>query len=90
MRSYGFDRALQSLWGEIKGINRDIDAKRPWEKLKQGNTEGLGKDLNWWIEGIYRIGCWLEPFLPTTSKKIVTGIRDRQRIDLRCLFPKIE
>lgn len=90
MKSYGFDRALQSLWEEIGGINRDIDAKRPWEKLNQGDTEGLGKDLNRWIEGIYRIGCWLEPFLPKTSKKIVTGIRDKQWTDLRYLFPRIK
>jgi methionyl-tRNA synthetase len=90
MRSYGFDRAIQLLWKEIGRINRDIDAKRPWEKLKQENTEDLDEDLNRWIGGLYRIGRWLEPFLPKTAGKIVTGIRDRRRSSLRNLFPRIE
>ncbi len=88
LRSYGFDRALQSLWKDIRRINRDIDAKRPWEKLKQADSQRLSEDLNQWVEGLYRIGRWLEPFLPKTSGKIVSGIRDGQRTRLRNLFPR--
>ncbi len=89
MGSYRFDRALETLWQDIGRINRDIDSKRPWDTLKQGRPKALLTDLEQWVGGLHRIGFWLKPFLPTTSHRIVTGIKDRKADRLRNLFPRI-
>ena len=88
MISYGFDRALQSLWEEIGKINRDIDSRRPWEQLKTGNSGGLDENLGRWIGELYRIGYWLRPFLPRTGEKIIASIMEKRRTELRNLFPR--
>lgn len=65
-----FDRALDEVWEQVRGLNQYIDEAKPWEVNKTGDTEHLREVL------AYQVGCLLEiaemlaPFMPETAQKI--------------------
>lgn len=65
-----FDRALDAVWDQVRGLNQYIDEAKPWTIAKNGDTDHLREVL------AYQVGCLLEiaelltPFLPDTSTKI--------------------
>lgn len=65
-----FDRALDEIWTQVRGLNQYIDEAKPWEIAKTGDTDHLREVL------AYQAGCLLEiadlltPFLPETAAKI--------------------
>lgn len=66
-----FDRALDEIWGQVRGLNQYIDEEKPWEIAKdKQDGEHLREVL------AYQAGCLLEiadlliPFLPETAQKI--------------------
>ncbi len=65
-----FDRALDLIWDQVRGLNQYIDEEKPWEIAKQGDEDHL-KDVL-----LYQAGCLLEiadllvPFMPDTAAKI--------------------
>jgi methionyl-tRNA synthetase len=65
-----FDRALDGIWDQVRGLNQYIDEEKPWAIAKTGDTGHLREVL------AYQVGCLLEiaellaPFLPETSDKI--------------------
>lgn len=66
-----FDRALDEIWGQVRGLNQYIDEEKPWEIAKdKQDSEHLREVL------AYQAGCLLEiadllvPFLPETAQKI--------------------
>lgn len=65
-----FDRALDEVWEQVRGLNQYIEAEKPWEIHKLGDAEHLGEVL------AYQVGCLLEiaellaPFMPETAQKI--------------------
>ncbi len=71
LRNYEFHNALKSLWEIVTQLNRDIDAKRPWEALREGNTVLLKTQLTEWFGELRKVGYWLKPFLPLTSSRIL-------------------
>ena len=86
-----FDRALDEIWTQVRGLNQYIDEEKPWEIAKAGDEEHLREVL------AYQTGCLLEiadllaPFLPDTASKI-KGVFESgvvKPID-GTLFPKSE
>ncbi len=65
-----FDRALDEVWEQVRGLNQYIDEAKPWAINKTGDTEHLREVL------AYQVGCLLEiaemlaPFMPETAQKI--------------------
>lgn len=65
-----FDRALDAIWDQVRGLNQYIDEQKPWVIAKGDDSEHLREVL------AYQAGCLLEiadllaPFLPSTSEKI--------------------
>lgn len=65
-----FDRALEAIWDQVRGLNQYIDEEKPWEIAKTGDADHLREVL------AYQAGCLLEiadlltPFLPETAEKI--------------------
>ena len=65
-----FDRALDMIWDQVRGLNQYIDEEKPWEIAKQKEEEHLRDVLG------YQAGCLLEiadlllPFMPDTAAKI--------------------
>ena len=65
-----FDRALDHIWDQVRGLNQYIDEEKPWTIAKEGDKDHLREVL------AYQSGCLLEiadlltPFLPDTAAKI--------------------
>jgi methionyl-tRNA synthetase len=86
-----FDRALDEIWDQVRGLNQYIDEEKPWAIAKEGDKDHLQEVL------AYQAGCLLEiaellvPFLPDTSAKI-KGVFESGVVKMidDTLFPKSE
>ncbi len=65
-----FDRALDLIWEQVRGLNQYIDEEKPWEIAKAGDKEHLQEVLAYQVGCLLEIADLLEPFLPETSEKI--------------------
>jgi methionyl-tRNA synthetase len=87
-----FDRALDEIWDQVRGLNQYIDEEKPWEIAK--NKED-GDHLREVLA--YQAGCLLEiadllvPFLPDTAEKIQAVFAEGIAHPIAgTLFPKTE
>lgn len=84
-----FDRALDHIWDQVRGLNQYIDEEKPWVIAKEEDKDHLREVL------AYQVGCLLEiaelltPFLPETAQKI-KDIFESGTVKLldETLFPK--
>ena len=65
-----FDRALDAIWDQVRGLNQYIDEVKPWEIAKQNDTEHLREVLAYQVGCLLQIAELLAPFLPETAEKI--------------------
>lgn len=69
-----FDRALDEVWEQVRGLNQYIDEEKPWElaspKKGEPDTDHLREVLAYQVSALMEIADLLEPFLPTTAAKI--------------------
>ncbi|MDB5182438.1 MAG: methionyl-tRNA synthetase [Candidatus Saccharibacteria bacterium] len=88
---FKFDRALDSVWEQVRGLNQFIDEQKPWTIAKEGDTEHLREVLASMVSDLLEIAESLVPFLPNTAASIKSifaeGLLHAQKT---VLFPKIE
>jgi methionyl-tRNA synthetase len=65
-----FDRALDEVWEQVRGLNQYIDEAKPWAVAKSGESEHLREVLAYQVSSLLSIASLLEPFLPETAAKI--------------------
>ncbi len=65
-----FDRALDEVWDQVRGLNQYIDEQKPWEINKQGDSEHLREVLAYQVSCLLQIAELLAPLLPETATKI--------------------
>jgi methionyl-tRNA synthetase len=66
-----FDRALDSIWEQIRGLNQYIDEEKPWEiARKDEEKEHLQEVLANQVADLLEIADLLTPFVPDTAEKI--------------------
>lgn len=65
-----FDRALDEVWEQVRGINQYIEEAKPWALAKAGDTEHLQEVLSYQASCLLEIAQLLEPFMPETAGKI--------------------
>lgn len=86
-----FDRALDEIWDQVRGLNQYIDEEKPWMIAKEGDADHLREVLAYQAGCLLEIADLLEPFLPETAFKIKavfeTGVI---RPIVGTLFPKEE
>jgi methionyl-tRNA synthetase len=86
-----FDRALDEVWEQVRGLNQYIDETKPWAIAKDGDKDHLREVLAYQASCLLEIADLLEPFLPDTAVKIrnvfSTGVI---RPTKETLFPKHE
>lgn len=86
-----FDRALDHVWDQVRGLNQYIDSEKPWEIAKTGDEDHLREVLAQQVSDILQIADLLEPFLPATAEAIqgifASGIVQAPE---GTLFPKFE
>ena len=83
------DAALQIIWSLLDSLNRQIDRKRPWELLKHHETEELRGLLVDWLGEIHRVAYWIAPFLPATSKHLLSLLQEKPLTSSPQLFPRV-
>jgi methionyl-tRNA synthetase len=86
-----FDRALDEVWAQIRGLNQYIDEEKPWEVAKTGDSDHLREVLAYQASSLLEIADLLEPFLPKTALKIRKTFNEGiVRLSKETLFPKFE
>lgn len=65
-----FDRALDEVFEQVKGLNQYIDEAKPWEVAKTGDEEHLREVLAYQASCLLEIAELLVPFMPETAAKI--------------------
>ena len=91
LANYQFDRALDEVWEQVRGLNQYIDEAKPWAVAKAGDENHLREVLAYQVSCLLEIADLLQPFLPSASQKIhdmfVEGI---VRPLEGTLFPRLE
>lgn len=86
-----FDRALDEVWEQVRGLNQYIDQEKPWEIAKTGDVDHLREVLAYQVSSLLNIAILLEPFLPDTAVRIqaifADGLIHQPQVTL---FPKHE
>lgn len=65
-----FDRALDEVWQQVRGLNQYIDEAKPWRIAKDGDAEHLREVLAYQVSCLLEIATLLTPFMPETAQKI--------------------
>ncbi len=65
-----FDRALDEVWEQVRGINQYIDEEKPWVVHKTGDADHLREVLAYQASCLIEIADLLQPFMPETALKI--------------------
>ena len=86
-----FDRALDEIWEQVRGLNQYIDEAKPWEVAKTDDKDHLREILAYQASCLLEIADLLEPFMPDTAVRI-RNIFDAGviRPTTETLFPKHE
>jgi methionyl-tRNA synthetase len=88
---YRFDRALDEVWEQVRGLNQYIDEAKPWVIAKGEDAEHLREVLAYQVSCLLEIADLLEPFLPDTATRIQAYFKDGViRPQEGTLFPKHE
>jgi methionyl-tRNA synthetase len=65
-----FDKALEEVWEQVKGLNQYIDEEKPWELAKTGDEDHLREVLAYMVGALLEVGELLQPFMPAASDRI--------------------
>lgn len=65
-----FDRALDEVWEQVRGLNQYIDEEKPWKVAKENDGEHLREILAYQVSCLLEIAEMLTPFMPETADKI--------------------
>lgn len=71
-----FDRALDEVWNQVRGLNQYIDEEKPWVIAKDGDQDHLREALAYMVGCLLEIAELLDPFLPETAAKINDMFRE--------------
>lgn len=65
-----FDKALDLIWDQVRGLNQYIDEEKPWMIAKNNDEDHLREVLAYQASCLLEIAELLRPFLPQTAEKI--------------------
>jgi len=86
-----FDRALDAVWEQVRGLNQLIETEKPWQIAKLGDDDHLREVLAGFVSDLNEIAELLEPFMPSTALKIKGVFADGLIHPIEgTLFPRIE
>ena len=70
MEHFRFDKALDEVMEQVRGLNQYIEESKPWELAKLNDEEHLREVLAYCASSLLEISTLLLPFMPATSAKI--------------------
>jgi methionyl-tRNA synthetase len=65
-----FDKALEEVWEQVRGVNQYLEETKPWEIAKGGDADHLREVLSVAVSSLLEIGVLITPFMPDTAAKI--------------------
>ena len=80
MENYQFNLVLEDIWKIIRTCNGYVDKSQPWTLFRDKDFIKLDNVLYILINSIYKIAILLQPFLPESSKKIFTLLKQKSEI----------
>lgn len=91
LADFKFDRALDSVWEQVRGLNQYIDEQKPWQVAKEKDEQHLQEILAYMVSCLLEIAELLAPFMPNTALAIKNTFTEGVlRKPATVLFPKIE
>lgn len=89
--SFEFNEAINIIWDLERFLDKYIEETKPWEIIEK---EELIKIFSKLIFAIRKIGEMLDPFMPETSKKILSILGDKENeinsVNKETLFPRLK
>jgi methionyl-tRNA synthetase len=86
-----FDRALDEVWEQVRGLNQYIDEEKPWMIAKEEDEDHLREVLAYQASCLLEIADLLKPFMPETAQKIAAVFEEGIVRPIEgTLFPKHE
>jgi methionyl-tRNA synthetase len=70
MSEFQFSASLEHAWKLVRGANKFIDEKRPWE-LAKDNRDALLETMQFLVIALRESSKYLKIFMPSTSEKIL-------------------
>ncbi len=84
IEAFNFNKILESIWEDVKSMNKMVNEKEPWKMNASDRAELLAE----WLMGLHTIAVHLGPFLPDTSEKIMTATSGKIE-KIKPLFPRL-
>ncbi len=84
---YEIKRAADVIWEELNALDRYIQETVPFKTIKT-DPDKAKSDVLYLLKELWKIAIRLQPFLPTTSEKILTALKENQPVEP--LFPRVE
>jgi len=81
MERLAFSEALEAVWKVISSSNFYIEKEAPWALAKQGETEKLSSVLFNLYEALRIAAILIDPFMPTTSKVILSYLNITETVN---------
>lgn len=86
-----FDRALDMIWDQVRGLNQYIDETKPWAIAKTEDESHLREVLAYQVACLLEIADLLVPFMPESAAKMKSVFEKGVIEPLEgTLFPKFE
>jgi methionyl-tRNA synthetase len=91
MANCRFDKALDEVWEQVRGLNQYIDTQKPWVIAKANDTGHLSEVLAYSASCLLEIAEMVKSFMPGTANKIEYVFKEGVIKPLdKPLFPKKE
>ena len=88
---FRFDKALEAVWEQVRGLNQYVEEEKPWEIAKENDPEHLQEVLASAGADLLEIAELLTPFMPDTAAKIESVFKEGIIRELDGpLFPRVE
>jgi len=72
---YRLNQALDFIWSLIKDADTYIQREQPFKKIKV-DKEAAENDVEYLLSELVRIGRYLTPFLPETSARVISAVKE--------------
>lgn len=84
--NFEFNQILQHIWTKISELDKFINVEKPWDLSDEDAAEVLAA----LTAGVIEVAFLLQPFLPSTSEKILHHFSRDRITAIEPLFPRIK
>lgn len=85
MDTFGFNDAIGFIWQRLQAADRRITETEPYKVVKTDAVAGKVL-IQFLVQDVFEIGKMLQPFMPTTSEKILNAVAANKKPEN--LFPR--